>query len=88
MSSSPPPDPIGFNPTYVPAYPPLPSLPHSSISPSICVSADYAHDNLKERDGLVDGKSWGESDEQPSQLRRQLKARHSEFSLPSFPYVD
>ncbi|GAA5826360.1 hypothetical protein JCM5353_004730 [Sporobolomyces roseus] len=76
MSSSPPPDPIGFNPTYVPAYPPLPSLPHSSISPSICVSADYAHDNLKERDGLVDGKSWGESDEQPSQLRRQLKARH------------
>ena len=84
MSSSPPPEEAGFKPAYVPAYPPLPTLPHSSLSPSICVSnADFAPD--KERDGLVDGQSWGDSDEQPSQLRRQLKARHSELLASLIP---
>jgi len=33
----------------------------------------------------VDGQSWGDSDEQPSQLRRQLKARHSELLASLIP---
>ncbi|GAA5937769.1 uncharacterized protein JCM15063_002111 [Sporobolomyces koalae] len=62
-------------PTYQTAYPPVPSRLSKQLSPSI-FSSDFSTD--KDRDELVDSKDlgFGELEQQPTQLRRQLKSRH------------
>ncbi|GAA5961746.1 hypothetical protein JCM3765_000497, partial [Sporobolomyces pararoseus] len=63
-----------YNLPYSTAYPPLSSPnPHNSLSPSI-LSANFATD--KDRDELFATKSLREVEHQPTQLKRQLKARH------------
>ncbi|GAA5988891.1 hypothetical protein JCM5350_000998 [Sporobolomyces pararoseus] len=60
--------------SYSTAYPPISSPnPHTSLSPSI-LSSNFATD--KDRDELFATKSLREVEQQPTQLKRQLKARH------------